>query len=55
MTTFIRCYECGEFFEKKDKTCPTCATAARGVNVGLLGARWSSQLNAMKRDAIENT
>lgn len=55
MTTWIRCFACSQFFEKKDKKCPACATEVRAVNVGLLSSRWASNLNHMKRDAIENT
>lgn len=56
MTTFIRCHaNCGTFFEKKTRRCPTCGTEIRGVNQGMLSQRFINVMNEHKRHAIEET
>lgn len=54
MTT-IRCYFCGEFFDKREKECPECGTPQRDVNTHLVAGRWSGNLNAHAEHAVKYT
>lgn len=55
MTTTIRCYACGGFYEKKLGECPECETPARPVNVALGSQQWRSNLNAQAEHAVNHT
>jgi len=55
MTTTIRCYACGEFFDKKLGECPECGAPMRPVNFGLESQRWRTNLNAQASHAVKHT
>lgn len=55
MTTNIRCYACGQFFEKRLQECPECETPIRSTNIALLSQRCASNLNAHAAHAVKHT